>query len=631
MALMDKVAALFMGGAMDEPPKGPEAMSPDVPPPAPANRPRATRRPSDGRTDEEKVIERCYSLFEEFRSAYVAEWARQDHNERLYRGDHWEETRDRRQDDGRPEPMTPMIQSIVENVQADLMDGFPQAVIRPESPRDNDVADVVGALIAQNHDAQNFRAEYRHMVHDLLVQGWCAAESGYDPHAYNNIGMGFIRYVNCRSILFDPQVEDIQDGRAVFKIQPVTIHRLEELYPQYEGQFESDVYDVAEEKDRRVTRQDSKNLLMIEYWWREFDAALQIYRVHMVKCAGHKILEDSRRAKPEGYYAAGTYPFVVTTMLRRKGSPLGLGFGDAFGPTQIYTDKLDQIVMMNAFMASKPKLLVQRSSGFDVSDLQDWAKEVHEGDNIAGVSWESVPPLPAYILNYGQQLRQMARDESGANDFSRGNTASGVTAASAIAALQEASGKRSRMINRQMHESYKESVRMEIEFEREFNMLPREVLVMRGGEQIPMTFEAAMMTRLSDTGVEVPIEFFVSIKVEQERRFQTQTQNELMLQLLQMGILNPQQAVENMVFDGKDQILKQMADAQAEAKEQQEAMLAAQAQGEGGEAPAGPSPEEEQAAAAQAQAEQAMQSLPDPSALAQAASGAGDQTILMGR
>ena len=626
MALMDKVAALFMGGAMDAQ-DAPERAPADAE--AKADRAPKARRPGKrgSAKDDDEVVEKCYSLFEEFRNAYVAEWARQDHNERLYRGEHWEESRAGRMDDGRPEPMTPMIQSIVENVQADLMDGFPQAVIRPESPQDNDVADVVGALISQNHDAQNFRAEYRNMAHDLLVQGWCVAESGFDPHAYNNIGMGFIRYVNCRAILFDPQVEDIQDGRAVFKIQPVTVRRLEEQYPQYEGQFESDVYDLSAEKDPKVRRQDTKNLLLIEYWWREFDAKEQVYRVHMVKCAGHRILEDSRRAKPEGYYAAGTYPFVVTTMLRRKGSPLGLGFGDAFGPTQIYTDRLDQIVMMNAFMASKPKLLVQRSSGFDVNDLQDWAKEVHEGDNIAGVSWESVPPLPAYILSYGQQLRQMARDESGANDFSRGNTASGVTAASAIAALQEASGKRSRMINRQLHESYKESVRMEIEFEREFNILPREVLVMRGGEQVPMTFEAAMMSRLSETGVTVPIEFFVSIKVEQERRFQTQTQNELILQLLQMGILNPQQAVENMVFDGRDQILKQMADAQAEAKAQQEAMAEAQAGMEQG----GPSPEEQAAMEAQAQAEQQMKSLPDPAALAQAASGGGTQSIALGR
>ena len=198
-----------------------------------------------------------------------------------------------------------------------------------------------------------------------------------------------------------------------------------------------------------------------------------------------------------------------------------------------------------------------------------------------------------------------------------------LTAASAIAALQEASGKRSRMINRQLHEAYKEAVRLEIEFEREYNLLPRQVLVVRQGQQIPMTFEAAMMKRLSDTGVEVPIEFFISIKVEQERRWQAVTQNELMIQLLQMGILTPQQAIEQMVFDGKDAVLKSMAEEQ---QRQAEAMMAkAEAEQE-----QGPSPEEEQAMAAQAQAEQQMANLPNPEALAQAA-GTPEQSIVMGQ
>ena len=126
----------------------------------------------DLRTDDEKLVARCYALFEEFRQAYVSEWERQDHNERLYRGEHWQEMRRNMPDEPMaPEPVTPLLQSIIENIQADLMDGFPQAVIRPEAPQDSDVADVVNALIEQNHDAQNFRAEYRNMVHDLLTHG----------------------------------------------------------------------------------------------------------------------------------------------------------------------------------------------------------------------------------------------------------------------------------------------------------------------------------------------------------------------------------------------------------------------------------------------------------------------------
>ena len=581
----------------------------------PVEQPKRRREPRKKTKDEDELIERCYTLFEEFRQAYASEWERQDRNDRIYRGEHWEEMHGGEMDDEeRPEPMTPMVQSIIENVQADLMDGFPHAEITPESPEDREIADVVGAIITQNHDAQNFRAEYRKLCHDLLTQGWCVAESGYDTHAYNNIGMAFTRYVNCRNILIDPEVEDIQDARAVFKFQPSTIQRMEEMYPEFEGRFESDVYDLLLQNDKKVQKDSTKNVLLIEYWWREYDEENERYRVHMAKCAGHQLLEDSRRAKPEGYVSTGEYPFTITALMRRKGSPLGIGLADSFGRMQMQADRMDQIVEMNALMASRNKMLVARNSGFDTEDLQDWSKEVHLGDQLNGVTWFPTPPLPEYIIQYSQMLRQTARDESGANDFSRGNTASGVTAASAIAALQEASGKRSRMIKDQLHESYKECVRREIEFEREYNILPRHVLIVRGGEEIPMTFDSTMLSRVSETGVTVPIEFFISIKVETQRQWQVQTHNELMLQLAQLQIIDPQMLIENMIFEGKESILKQMAD---------KAKKAAQAA-----QPA--SPEEAEAQAAQAEAEQAMANLPIPEQLAQAA-GQPQSSIVMGQ
>ena len=590
-----------------------EMQTPQMPPPV--EQPKR-RKPERKKTkDEDEVIERCYELFEEFRRRYAPEWARQDENERTYRGEHWEEKQGETDGEERPEPMTPMVQSIIENIQADLMDGFPHAEITPESPEDRDIADVIGAIIDQNHDAQNFRSDYRKMVHDLLTQGWCVAESGYDSHAYNNIGMAFTRYVNCRMILFDPQVEDIQDGRAVFKIQPVTIRRMEEMYPEFEGRFESDVYDLIEERDKKVQKDSTKDVLLIEYWWREYDKETERFKVHMAKVAGHQLLEDSRRAKPEGYISTGEYPFTVTALMRRKGSPRGIGMADAFGKMQRQADRMDQIVEMNALMASRNKMLIARTSGFDVEDLQDWSKEVHVGDQLNGVTWFPTPPLPEYIIQYSQMLRQTARDESGANDFSRGNTASGVTAASAIAALQEASGKRSRMIKDQLHESYKECVRNEIEFEREYNILPRNVLIVRGGQEIPMTFESSMLSRVSETGVRVPIEFFISIKIETQRQWQVQTHNELMLQLAQLGILPPDMLIENMIFEGKQGILKQMADRMKETQQ--------------GAQPV--SPEEAHAQAAQAQAEQAMANLPVPDELAQAASGQAQPSIVMGQ
>jgi len=512
--------------------------------------------------EKEKPLEdRIYSLFEEFRSAYVAEWERLEECERLYLGKHWEGG-----SEGEPQPVTPIIQSTVENVKADLMDNIPEAIIRPESPEDETVARVVEALIKQNHDATSYSREYQKLAHDLTVSGYMVQEVGYDPELNNGIGGAFIRYVDNRNILFDPQSSDIQDGRAVFKIASRTIKWLEQQYPQYIGEFKADQYNVME--DRELTFDQTKSVLMIEYWWREYKDGQ--WRVHMAKAAGRKLLEDSREQRPEGYFGHGKYPFVVTPLFRRKGSALGYGFADMLGEQQKYADKLDQIVMKNAMMASHMKLMNTRSSGFDTDDLADWSKEVHEGDMLQGVTWFATPPLPNYILQYIQSIRQSIKEESGSNDFSRGNTASGVTAASAIAALQEASSKRSRMAARQMHEAYKDAVRMEIEVEREFSILPREVMLTVDGQQQIATFESAMLEKQGKYGNNIPIEFFISIKVQRENRWSVMAHNELILQMVQLGVIAPSQAAELMEFEGKESVLKRQEEPNAQQAQAQE-------------------------------------------------------------
>ncbi len=507
----------------------------------------------------EQLVAVAYELFDEFKNAYESEWTRLNQNEHLYLGKHWDDMGDMNSNSSDPKPMTPVINSTIENLKADLMDNYPQSIIKPENPQDRAVADIVGALVRQNHDAMGYRETYAKLSHDLLVGGYCVQEVGYDANANRGIGSAFIRYIDQHNILFDPQVTDIQDGRAVFKFSPRTIAWLEQRYPDKAGTFTLDEYKL--ETDSELSYDETKSVLMIEYWWREFDPAAMQWRVHMALMAGRQLLEDSRETKPEGYFAVGEYPFIVTPFMRRKASALGYGIPDLFGEQQKYSDKLDQIALKNAAMSSHNKLLVTEGSGFDADDLRDWSKDVHRGESLNGITWFANPPLPAYIVQAPGLMRQNIKEESGANDFSRGNTASGVTAASAIAALQEMSSKRSRMIVMLIHEAFKKAVRYEIEFEREYNLLPREVLLTVNGQQQVATFESAIMERETELGNNVPIEFMISIKVERENRWSTTAHNELMLQMVQLGVLQPQQVVELMEFEGKEIILDQLRNA----------------------------------------------------------------------
>lgn len=509
--------------------------------------------------DDPELVNRAYALLKEYESAYAGEKTRLEKCERYYNNKHWDDVA--KKDENEPRPVTPSLHSAIESAKAEMMDRFPQATVLPETNEDKQVADIVSAIVRQNHDAAHFKKEYAHLAHDLFVCGYCVQEPGYDVRANRGIGGAFIRWVDVYNIMFDPQAtEDINDSRAVIKVVPRTIEWLEQAYPQYKGKFVTDAQIKA--RDISVTFDGTKSALMLEFWWREFVPEMYEgvggYRVHMALIAGQKLLADSRNTKYEGYFPDGEYPFVVTYLFDRKGSPLGHGMVDVHGDQQMMADKLDQQVAINAVLASKLKLLVTESSGFDADDLRDLSKQVHKGASITGITWFPTPPLPDYLLTHINDMRASMGETSGANDVSQGNMNSGVTSARAIMSLQQASNKRTRSVSDRFMDDHKRAIIKEIEAEREYNLLPREVLIKQDGNQHRASFNKDMLYRKTDAGVDVPIEFSISVKVEVENKWSTEVHNNFILEAVKAGVLTPQQGFELMIVEGKEAIIAKM-------------------------------------------------------------------------
>jgi len=226
------------------------------------------------------LCEKAYGLFREFRGAYVSEWQRLENCERMYRGDHWHDVP--MLDRNEPRPVTPIIQSTVENIKAELLDRVPEAVILPESPKDDEVAHVIEAIIRQNHDADGYVKEYRKLVHDLLVGGYCVQEVGYDNTLNAGLGGAFIRHVDVRSILFDPLVTDAQESRAIFKISLKTREYIESRFPKAAPFLTADAFGTPDAVEDGILHGDRNGaVLFLEYWWREFDAQTERSNVHM--------------------------------------------------------------------------------------------------------------------------------------------------------------------------------------------------------------------------------------------------------------------------------------------------------------------------------------------------------------
>jgi len=526
-------------------------------------------RPDD---QDKSFVDSVYALFREFMDDYRTEWTRLDDNERMYHGDHWEGVSDpvaRRGDQHMPKPATPIITSTIENLKADLSDEFPEAVIVPDNPNNELLAKILTVVLRQELDAAGWEKEYDRITQDVLNDGWCPVEVGYDPYSNSGIGCSYIRYVVNKNFMCDPTTANLQDGRAVFKMERKPMDWFVQRYPDYAQYIKPDGDLISADHDNfSSTVQPSKEnyVRLIEAWFRVYDAKSKKYKIHFCKVAGGVVLENSAIEKPQGYYSHGLYPFIIFRLFPQKGSALGLGITDLFKDANRFSDKLDQILLINAYRASRPRLLVQKGT-VDVEDVQDYANEVIEvsGAPAAATTWQATQPLPSYIMNYIQMIRTTIKEESGSNQQSRGGTPSGVTAASAITALQEMATKRSRMEARAIHYGFKECVRMVLAILREFDVVPREVAVTISGVQTFFPFDRSTLKQLMNGNDGLPIEHYVSIKTARQTKYSRMSHNELWLQMLQTlgGQVDPVIMFEGLEYDEKEELLDNIRRAQA--------------------------------------------------------------------
>lgn len=234
--------------------------------------------PGDSASD---LVSAIQSLYDEYKTAYRDEWDRLTANEKMYHGDHWSDTGS---NSNEPQPVMPIIFSTVENIQADLMDEYPEAVVTPESSNDEKIGKILTRVVAQNHEACDYLYEYNDLMHDLLVGGYMIQEVGWDPTLNYGFGGAYIRCVSNKNIMFDPLCANIQDGRAVFKIERLPSSWFRQHYPEYAEHFSGGSDLVPDDHFSFGTEIESKEtnyMILLEAWIRTYDAENHKYSVHI--------------------------------------------------------------------------------------------------------------------------------------------------------------------------------------------------------------------------------------------------------------------------------------------------------------------------------------------------------------
>ena len=301
--------------------------------------------------------------------------------------------------------------------------------------------------------------------------------------------------------------------------------------------------------------------------------------LHYCKFCNGEVLyasENDPIYKDSGFYSHGEYPFVFDTLFVEEGTPCGFGYIDIMKDAQKQIDILGNSIVRSASLCAVPRFFINSAGAVNEEEFSDWNNSfVHVNgsnlgeDSIREIRLSSMPEICLGILN--NKIDEL-KETSGNRDFSQGGVSSGVTAASAIAALQEAGSKLTRDMVKGGYRAFSELNMLAIELIRQFYEEPRffRVIAPNGSEEF-ISYDNASITPKKQSGLfgieiasRVPI-FDIKVSSEKSSPFSKISQNELALQLYNAGMFNPElktqalAALSMMDFEGKDEIISRIS------------------------------------------------------------------------
>lgn len=467
---------------------------------------------------------------------------------------------------------TAWLHNVITAKHADALEAYPSPNILPREEGDKveawALSHIVPVVLRQN----DFEATYDSNIWQKLKTGTGVYKVIWDNEKLNGLGDISVRRVDLLNIFWEPGVTDIQQSKYLFHTELIDKEELKEKYPDKltDKVMQSVVIPSKFPADDSIDTTDK--VVLIDVYYKKHG------RLHYCKYVGDVVLyatENDPERRDKGLYDHGRYPFVFDTLFPIEGSPAGYGYVDICANPQTRIDIMNSAMLKNTMAGATPRYFTRTDGAINEEeflDLNNALVHVNGALNEDSLRLVDYKPLSGSYINFLNSAINELRETSSNTETSTGSSTNGVTAAAALAALQEAAGKTSRASTNATYRAYTDIVYLVIELIRQFYDMPRQFRITgRLGVEKYITFTNEKMQPQYqgmigdlDLGYRIPI---YDIKVEPEKRssYTRIAQNELAIQLYSLGMFNPQMTdqalmcLDMMDFDGKDELMQKIA------------------------------------------------------------------------
>lgn len=496
-------------------------------------------------------------------------------NERWYKMRHWDliKTEDNIDD---PKPASGWLFNTIISKHADCMDSFPTSDILPREVGDVEEAKRLSSIIPVIMEQNEYRNVYSDTMWYKLKHGTGVYGIFWDSSKLNGMGDISIKDMDLLSLFWEPGVKDIQKSENFFSVELVSNSVLENAYPQVQGKLKKTNDNVVKKYWYDESIDTTGKAAVIDwYYHKTINGKKTLQYIKFVHDTVLYATENDPNLAERGLYDHGLYPFVFDVLFPEAGMPIGFGFVDVCKQAQTSIDVYNNAFEKNVQFVCSPRYVVRNDGGLNEEEFANPNNLVVHTDGNLGE--DSFAPINTptfingnYISILDQKVNEM-KETAGNRDASNGGTSAGVTAASAIAAMQETSGKTSRDQISNSYEAHKKVVNLVIELIRQFYDMPRQFRITgeQGQQEFTQYSNAGLQPQYQgmefgvDMGYRLPV-FDIEVKAEKESAYTQLSQNELALQFYNLGFFNPQYAdqalacVDMMEFKGKSMLVEKI-------------------------------------------------------------------------
>ena len=493
-------------------------------------------------------------------------------NEQWYKKRHWEQMRDAKHD---VQPASAWLFNSIANKHADAMDNFPSPNILPREEGDKGEAEMLTSIIPVILDQNDFEETYSDVQNYKLKTGAGVYGVFWDKSKLNGLGDISIQKIDLINLFWESGIMDIQKSRNVFHVELMDNDALLGAYPQLQGKLGQATMDVTKYIYDDKVDTTNKSIVVDWYYKKNLNGKTVL---HYCKYVNDEVLfatENDPNFAERGWYDHGLYPFVVDPLFRIEGTIAGFGYIDVGKDAQAYIDRGNQAIMMNMLSNAKPRHFIRDDGEVNEEEYADLTKDFIHVKGTLGQ--DSILPVQGKPLNnvYVQVVKDKIdelKETTGNRDVSTGGTTGGVTAASGLAALQEAGSKLSRDNNKGSYRAFRKIINLVIELIRQFYDMPRCFRIMgeNGAARFVQYSNAGIQPQFQgndlgmDMGFRLPL-FDIEVTAQKQSPYSKMSQNELALQFFGAGFFNPQMAdqalacLDMMDFDRKHFIMQKIA------------------------------------------------------------------------